>query len=145
MIIFWLAQTSNVTPPIALAAFAGAGIAGASPMKSAFSAFKLANGLFLIPLMMAYSSLLFVWELLSDVALSAVCTLVIMLLIAISFGGFWGKPFTAVPADTSRESGAAVDLAITLYSTCRFLGLCHFYFGFQRAFLPTSLCRLVID
>ena len=49
MIIFWLAQTSNVTPPIALAAFAGAGIAGASPMKSAFSAFKLANGLFLIP------------------------------------------------------------------------------------------------
>ena len=96
MIIFWLAQTSNVTPPIALAAFAGAGIAGASPMKSAFSAFKLANGLFLIPLMMAYSSLLLVdgnsW---SDVALSAVCTLVIMLLIAISFEGFWGKPFTA--------------------------------------------------
>ena len=58
MIIFWLSQTSNVTPPIALAAFAGAGIAGASPMKSAFEAFKLANGLFVIPVMMAYSPLL---------------------------------------------------------------------------------------
>ena len=45
MIIFWLAQTSNVTPPIALAAFAGAGVAGAPPMKTAVEAFKLSNGL----------------------------------------------------------------------------------------------------
>jgi TRAP transporter 4TM/12TM fusion protein len=58
MIIFWLAQTSNVTPPIALAAFAGAGIAGAPPMRSAVEAFRLANGLFVIPLMMAYTPLL---------------------------------------------------------------------------------------
>ena len=58
MIIFWLSQTSNVTPPIALAAFAGAGVAGAPPMRSAIEAFKLANGLFVIPLMMAYSPLL---------------------------------------------------------------------------------------
>ncbi len=31
LIIFWLSQTSNVTPPIALAAFAGAGVANANP------------------------------------------------------------------------------------------------------------------
>ena len=58
MIIFWLSQTSNVTPPIALAAFAGAGVAGAPPMRTAVEAFKLANGLFVIPLMMAYAPLL---------------------------------------------------------------------------------------
>ena len=58
MIIFWLSQTSNVTPPIALAAFAGAGVAGAPPMRTAVEAFKLAGGLFLIPLMMAYAPLL---------------------------------------------------------------------------------------
>lgn len=58
MIIFWLAQSSNVTPPIALAAFAGAGVAGASPMGSAVEAVKLASGLFVIPLMMAFSPLL---------------------------------------------------------------------------------------
>ncbi len=58
MIIFWLAQTSNVTPPIALAAFAGAGIAGAPPMRAALEAFKLSGGLFLIPLMMASAPLL---------------------------------------------------------------------------------------
>ncbi|NKB98512.1 MAG: TRAP transporter fused permease subunit [Pseudomonadales bacterium] len=62
MIIFWLSQTSNVTPPIALAAFAGAGVAGAPPMRSAVEAFKLANGLFVIPLMMAYTPLLLTGE-----------------------------------------------------------------------------------
>lgn len=58
MIVFWLSQTSNVTPPIALAAFAGAGIANASPMKSSVQAFKLAQGFFLIPAMMAFSGLI---------------------------------------------------------------------------------------
>lgn len=58
MVIFWLSQTSNVTPPIALAAFAGAGIAGAKPMGAAFEAVKLAKGLFIVPLMMVYSPLL---------------------------------------------------------------------------------------
>jgi len=58
MIVFWLSQTSNVTPPIALAAFAGAGIANASPMRSSIQAFKLAQGFFLIPAMMAFSGLI---------------------------------------------------------------------------------------
>lgn len=58
LIVFWLSQTSNVTPPIALAAFAGAGVANANPMKSSVEAFKLAGGLFMIPIMMAYTDLL---------------------------------------------------------------------------------------
>lgn len=58
LIVFWLSQTSNVTPPIALAAFAGAGVANANPMKSSVEAFKLAGGLFIIPIMMAYTDLL---------------------------------------------------------------------------------------
>ena len=58
LIVFWLSQTSNVTPPIALAAFAGAGVANANPMKSSVEAFKLAAGLFVIPIMMAYTGLI---------------------------------------------------------------------------------------
>ncbi len=58
MVIFWLSQSSNVTPPIALAAFAGAGIASAKPMGAAIEAVKLAKGLFIVPLMMVYSPLL---------------------------------------------------------------------------------------
>ena len=83
MIIFWLSQTSNVTPPIALAAFAGAGIAGAQPMRSAVEAFRLASGLFVIPLMMAYSPLLLTgqnsWP---DVLLAGLVTLALIVAIA---------------------------------------------------------------
>jgi TRAP transporter 4TM/12TM fusion protein len=83
MIIFWLSQTSNVTPPIALAAFAGAGVAGAPPMRSAIEAFRLAGGLFLIPLMMAYSPLLLTGDTTwLDVGLAAIVTLALMVCVA---------------------------------------------------------------
>lgn len=36
LIVFWLSQDSNVTPPVALAAFAGAAIAGSKPMVTGF-------------------------------------------------------------------------------------------------------------
>ncbi|BAS25889.1 TRAP transporter permease [Limnochorda pilosa] len=58
MIVFWLSQDSNVTPPVALAAFAAAGIAGASPMRTGMAGWKYAKGLYLIPLLMAYTPLL---------------------------------------------------------------------------------------
>lgn len=58
MIVYWLSQDSNVTPPVAFAAFAAAGIADAKPMRSGVSAWKFAKGLYLIPLLMAYSALM---------------------------------------------------------------------------------------
>lgn len=55
LLVFWYSQDSNVTPPVALAAFAGAGIAGADPMKTGFIAWKFAKGLYLIPLFMVFN------------------------------------------------------------------------------------------
>ena len=55
LVIFWYSQDSNVTPPVALAAFAGAGIANADPMKTGFEAWKFAKGLYLIPLFMVFN------------------------------------------------------------------------------------------
>jgi len=55
LIIFWLSQDSNVTPPVALAAFTGAAIAGTKPMETGFQAWKLAKGLYVIPLLFAYT------------------------------------------------------------------------------------------
>ncbi len=55
LVIFWYSQDSNVTPPVALAAFAGAGIARADPMRTALQAWKMAKGLYLIPLFMIYN------------------------------------------------------------------------------------------
>lgn len=49
LVVFWYSQDSNVTPPVALAGFAGAAIAGADPMKTSIQAWKYAKGLYLIP------------------------------------------------------------------------------------------------
>jgi TRAP transporter 4TM/12TM fusion protein len=58
MIVFWYSQDANVTPPVSLASFAGAGIAGANPMRTAFTSWKLAKGLYIIPIIMAYRPIL---------------------------------------------------------------------------------------
>ena len=58
MIVFWYSQDANVTPPVSLASFAGAAVAGANPMRTAFTSWKIAKGLYIIPLVMAYRPLL---------------------------------------------------------------------------------------
>lgn len=58
MIVFWLSQDSNVTPPVCLAAFTAAAIAKSPPMKTGFAAWKIAKGLYFVPLLFAYTPLL---------------------------------------------------------------------------------------
>lgn len=55
LIVFWLSQDSNVTPPVALAAFTGAAIAGTKPMETGFQSWKVAKGLYIVPLLFAYT------------------------------------------------------------------------------------------
>ena len=54
MIVYWLSQDSNITPPVCIAAFAGATIAGANMWRTAFTSFKFAKFLYLAPFMFAY-------------------------------------------------------------------------------------------
>ncbi len=58
LIIFWLSQDSNVTPPVCLAAFTAAGIAGSRPMATGFESWKIAKGLYIVPLLFAYTPLI---------------------------------------------------------------------------------------
>ena len=54
MFIFYFGCISNVTPPVSLAAFAAAGIAGSPPMRTAASAALLAGAGFIVPFMFVY-------------------------------------------------------------------------------------------
>jgi TRAP transporter 4TM/12TM fusion protein len=54
MIVYWLSQDSNITPPVCIAAFAGATIAKAPMWKTAFAAFKFAKFLYLGPFLFGY-------------------------------------------------------------------------------------------
>jgi len=58
MIIFWLSQDSNVTPPVCLAAFAASSISDSRPMATGFTSWKLAKGLYIMPLLFAYTGLI---------------------------------------------------------------------------------------
>ncbi|MGB0684288.1 MAG: TRAP transporter permease [Magnetovibrionaceae bacterium] len=55
LIIFWLSQDSNVTPPVCLCAFAAAAIAGSPAMRTGVTAWKIAKGLYIVPLLFAYT------------------------------------------------------------------------------------------
>ena len=59
MLIFWFSQDANVTPPVCLAAYAASGVAGSKPLPTGFESWKLAKGLYIIPLLFVYSPLLF--------------------------------------------------------------------------------------
>ena len=54
MIVYWLSQDSNITPPVCIAAFAGATIAKASMWATAWVAFKFAKFLYLGPFIFGY-------------------------------------------------------------------------------------------
>ncbi|MGD9808592.1 MAG: TRAP transporter permease [Deferribacterales bacterium] len=54
MIVYWLSQDSNITPPVCIAAFAGATIAKANMWLTAFNSFKFAKFLYLGPFLFAY-------------------------------------------------------------------------------------------
>jgi TRAP transporter 4TM/12TM fusion protein len=54
LFLFYFGCMSNVTPPVALAAFAAAGIAGGPPMRTAATAMGLAAAGFLVPFLFVY-------------------------------------------------------------------------------------------
>lgn len=58
LFVFYFGIIADITPPVCLAAFAGAGIAGANPMKTGFAAVKLAIGAFIIPYAFIYNPML---------------------------------------------------------------------------------------
>ncbi|MGI6066203.1 MAG: TRAP transporter permease, partial [Bacillota bacterium] len=58
LIVMWFTQTSNITPPVCLAAFTAAGIAGSDPMRTGFASIRFGIGLFAIPFLFAYSPIL---------------------------------------------------------------------------------------
>lgn len=57
-LVFWFSQTSNISPPVCVAAFVGASIAKANPYKVGFNSLRFASFLFLLPLLFVYSEIL---------------------------------------------------------------------------------------
>ena len=54
-IVYWLSQDSNITPPVCVAAYAGAAIAGSDPWKTGWTSFKFAKLLYVMPFLFAFN------------------------------------------------------------------------------------------
>jgi TRAP transporter 4TM/12TM fusion protein len=58
MFVFYYAMFANLTPPVALASFAAAGVSGGDPMKTGVQSVKLALAGFIVPYMFVYNTAL---------------------------------------------------------------------------------------
>ncbi len=58
LIVFWYSLDSCFTPPVCVPAYTAAGIAGANPSKAAWSALMMAKGMYVMPLMFAFTPIL---------------------------------------------------------------------------------------
>ena len=76
LFIFYFGIISAVTPPVALAAYAGAGIAKCSPSKTGFAAFRLAISGFLLPYMFTYNNELLMIGSWYDILLAALTSVI---------------------------------------------------------------------
>jgi TRAP transporter 4TM/12TM fusion protein len=91
LIIFWLALDSNITPPVAMGPFAAAAIAQADPMKTGWACFRFAKVIYVMPLLFAYTHILFTGTPAQNIAAVASATLGIVLFSIVSTGYFYAR------------------------------------------------------
>ncbi|MED4127997.1 TRAP transporter permease [Shouchella miscanthi] len=137
--VFWFGALSNITPPVALASYTAAGIAGADAMKTSWTSVKLALPGFIIPFMIAYNPAM-VLQATEGSSLSVVTVIVTLatsvigvFAIAVALSGFLSVPLRIyermiffvgsllliTPGMTSNAIGLAVLLAVTIWHIMR--------------------------
>lgn len=93
--VFYFGIVADITPPVALAAYAGAAIAKANPMKTAFRASQLAIAAFMVPYVICYNpALILVNSTPLDVIVVTCTTLIGLFALGAAFEGYL---FTNVP------------------------------------------------
>lgn len=88
--VFYFGIVADLTPPVALAAYAGAAIAQANPMKTAFTSTKLAIGAFIVPYVFALNpAMLFIDTSVPEVIIICITSLVGIFAVSASLEGYF--------------------------------------------------------
>lgn len=97
MFVFYFGIIADVTPPVALAAFVGAGIAKANPLKTGIQATKLAIAAFLVPYIFVYNpSLLLIDVNAVDMILMSITAIVGIIGVGAGMEGFFLMDLTVI-------------------------------------------------
>lgn len=95
LFVFYFGLFANITPPVALAAFAAAGVSGAKPMQTGMSAFRLASAGFVVPYLFVYNpDLLLRGVGLVDGIIVVASALVTVLVISAALEGHFMEPIS---------------------------------------------------
>ncbi len=112
MFAFYFGIIADITPPVALAAIAGAAIAKARPMKTAFNATKLAIGAFIIPYMFVYNSQMLMIDASIGRILFIIATALIgMFGLSVALEGY-GFNFTGLLHNSGKSKGLVLTLDV---------------------------------
>ncbi|MED4754729.1 TRAP transporter permease [Brevibacillus choshinensis] len=89
LFVFYFGAIANLTPPIALAAFAGAGIAGSDPQRTGWISCKLALAGFIVPFIFIYKpAMLILNSGITDIVFATVATVLAVIALAAATEGF---------------------------------------------------------
>ena len=88
---FYFGTISAVTPPVCLAAFAAAGIAGSNAMQTGYTAFKISSASFIIPFMFVFSPSLLMIGSLSQIMISIIVATTSILFLSMGIIGWHYK------------------------------------------------------
>lgn len=88
LFVLYFGVMANVTPPVAIAAYAGAGLAGADPTRTGLVAFRLALAGFVLPFMWVYNPALIMQGELLQILLAATSAVIGILALAGAVQGY---------------------------------------------------------
>ncbi|MBR3996597.1 MAG: TRAP transporter permease [Clostridia bacterium] len=89
MFVFYFGIVADITPPVALAAYAGSAIAGSNPLKTGVNATRLAITAFIIPYIFAFNpKMLFINATVAEVALIIVTSCVGIFALSAALEGY---------------------------------------------------------
>ena len=114
--VFYFGIVADITPPVALAAYAGSAIAKGNPMKTGITATRLAIAAFIIPFVFAYSpSILFVGDVVwYNVILIALTATIGMVGVAAGLSGYLVRPMNVVERVLTIAGGLCLIVPGTL-------------------------------
>lgn len=109
MFVFYFGIVADITPPVALAAFAATGISGGAPIRTGFNASKLAIAAFIIPYMFVLEpALLMIDTNIFEVILILITALAGMIAIGAGMIGYWYTKLNAVSRTIATLTGLSL-------------------------------------
>ncbi len=123
--VFYFGIVADITPPVALAAYAGSAIAKSNPMKTAINATKLAIAAFIVPYIFAFNPIMllegdFMWLEFAQAVLSACVGL---FGVAVALNGFLFRPVMPVLRIVLVAAGLAMMIPGTLTDVVGFAAI----------------------